>query len=45
MTLVLSQINPRKLKEKSLIFVDKRKSHPRALLFLMGLGELYFLKT
>jgi hypothetical protein len=41
----LFPINPRKLKYRSLIFVDKRKSHPRALLFLMGLGELYSLKT
>ena len=39
------QINNKKLKYRNLTFLDKRKILPRALLFLMELGELYFLKT
>ena len=39
------QINPKKLKYKNLIFVDKQKNLPMALLFPEGLEVLCFLKT
>ena len=39
------QVNPKILKYKNLIFVDKQKTLPMALLFLMELEVLCSLKT